>query len=149
MAATREVAFEQARARWPEVRLDYQSWCSHLEALGWSGEPPPTAASLFLCCACARRDPAAFRSFEDAYEHALRSVVAREGRDEEFIDWVMRSARHQLFADAVPKIASYDGRRPLADWLRTFVQRLALAQKIADRAVDMTPPVPPAELRRL
>ena len=149
MGATREVAFEQARARWPEVALSYDVWCAHLEALGWPGEPPPTAASMFLCCACARRDPAAYRSFEEAYSGALRDVIARQGRDEEFIDWVMRSAHHQLFGDTSPKIASYDGRRPLADWLRTFVQRLALAQKIADRAVDTTPPVPPAELRRL
>ena len=104
---------------------------------------------MFLCCACARRDPAAYRSFEEAYVGALRNVVARENRDEEFIDWVMQSVRHQLFADTAPKIAAYDGRRPLADWLRTLVQRLALAQKVADRAIALTPPVPPAELRRL
>ena len=149
MGVTREMTFEQARAKWPQLSLDYEVWCSHLDTLGWSGEPQPTAASLFLCCACARRDPAAFQSFEDLYGSQLRSVVARVARDEEFIDWVMRSARHQLFADAAPKIASYDGRRPLADWLRTFVQRLALAEKIADRALGSTVPVPPAELRRV
>lgn len=143
------MVFEQARAKWPELSVDYEVWCSHLDALGWSGEPPPTAASLFLCCACARRDPAATQSFEAMYGSQLRGVVARVSGDEEFIDWVMRSARHQLFADAVPKIASYDGRRPLADWLRTFVQRLALAEKIADRALGGTPQVPPAEVRRL
>lgn len=149
MGVTREVAFEQARARWPDVALDYGAWCAHLDALGWSGEPPATSASMFLCCACARRDPAAWRLFEEAYAPTLRNVVARENRDEEFIDWVMRSVHHQLFADGAPRIAAYDGRRPLADWLRTLVQRLALAQKVADRAIVATPPVPPAELRRL
>jgi hypothetical protein len=148
MGVTREVAFEQARAKWPDVDLGYDAWCAHLDARGWPGEPPPTSASMFLCCACARRDPAACRSFEEAYWDALRSVVARENQDEEFIDWVMRSARHQLF-EATPKLAAYDGRRPLADWLRTLVQRLALAQKVADRAIAATPVVPPAELRRL
>src|SRR6187402_2421385 len=114
MSVAREVAFEQARAKWPQVALDYGVWCAHLDAFGWSGEAPPTSASLFLCCACARRDPVACQLFEEAYSAALRNVVARENRDDEFIDWVMRSARHQLFDDAAPKIASYDGRRPLA-----------------------------------
>jgi len=149
MAATREIAFEQARAKWPEVALDFVVWCAHLDALGWPGEPPPTSASLFLCCACARRDPVAYRSFDEAYTPAMRNVVARENRDEEFIDWVMRSAHHQLFEGTSPRIATYDGRRPLADWLRTLAQRLALAQKVADRAIAATPVVPPAELRRL
>jgi hypothetical protein len=79
----------------------------------------------------------------------LRSEAARENTDEEFIDWVMRAARQHLIAATTPKIASYDGRRPLSDWLRLVVRRLALEQKLADRAIAGTPSVPPAEVRRI
>ena len=114
-----------------------------------SVEPPATAASLFLCCACAHRDPEACRSLDEAYLSALRSVAARENADEEFVDWVLQSVRQQLLGAPSPRIAAYDGRRPLADWLRHLVRRTALGQKLADRAVNGTPVVPPAELRRI
>lgn len=148
MSSARELAFEQARAKWPGVALDFDVWSAHLDRLGWAGEPPLTAASLFLCCACAHRDEVACRSLDEAYLSQLRGVAARENADEEFVDWVLQSVRQQLLGGNTPQIASYDGKRPLADWLRLFVRRTALAQKLADRASAATPPVPAAELRR-
>jgi RNA polymerase sigma-70 factor (ECF subfamily) len=149
MSSTRELAFEQARSKWPGVALDFEAWSAHLDTLGWPAEPPLTAASLFLCCACARHDAEACRSLDEMYLSPLRGVAARENADEEFIDWVLQSVRQQLLGGNSPQIASYDGRRPLADWLRLFVRRIALAQKLADRASLATPPVPAAELRRI
>jgi hypothetical protein len=149
MGIPRETAFEQAQNKWPGVALDFDVWCAHLDALGWAAELPPTAASLFLCCACARKDPVACRSLDESYLSGLRSVAARSNADEEFVEWVIQAARQQLLGDPSPKIAAYDGRRPLADWLRVIVHRLALEQKLADRAIANTPPVPPADLRRI
>lgn len=149
MSSARELAFEQARTKWPGVALDFGAWNAHLDTLGWATEPPLTAGSLFLCCACARQDAEACRSLDDAYLSSLRGVVARENADDEFIDWVLQSVRQQLLGGNSPQIASYDGRRPLADWLRLFVRRVALAQKLADRASTATPPVPAAEVRRI
>jgi hypothetical protein len=149
MGTTREQAFEQAKAKWPGVALDYGVWCAHLDALGWSGELPATSASLFLCCACAHQDPEACRRFEEVYSDALRGEAARENNDEEFVDWVMRSVRQHLFGAPTPRLASYDGRRPLSDWLRLVVRRRALEQKLADRAIAGTPSVPPADVRRI
>jgi hypothetical protein len=149
MGTTRELAFEQAQAKWPGVALDYGVWCAHLDALGWPEEPPATSASLFLCCACAARDPAACRSLEETYLSSLHGVAARENPDEEFVEWVMRAARQRLLGGPTPQITAYDGRRPLADWLRLVVRRLALEQKLADRAIAATLPVPPADVRRI
>jgi hypothetical protein len=149
MGTTRELAFEQARAKWPGVSLDYGVWCAHLDALGWLGELPATSASLFLCCACARQDPEACRLLEEVHSSALRGEAARENADEEFVDWVMQAVRQHLLDTTTPKIASYDGRRPLSDWLRLVVRRRALEQKLADRAIAGTPSVPPPELRRI
>ena len=149
MGVLREQAFDQARAKWPGVVLDYGVWCAHLDALGWLGEPPVTSSSLFFCCACAQQDPEAWRALEQVYLSELRGVVARENADEQFIDWVIRSARQNLLGAPSPKIAAYDGRRPLSDWLRLVVRRLALAQKLADRAIVGTESVPPADVRRI
>jgi RNA polymerase sigma-70 factor (ECF subfamily) len=149
MSTPREQAFEQARAKWSGVALDYGTWCEHLDGLGWAGKAPATSASLFLCCACARGDAAARQWLEQAFLVALRGVVARENADTEFVEWVMQSARQQLFGGEKPRIATYDGGRPLADWLRVVVRRIALGQKLADRAVAGTAPVPPADVRRI
>jgi hypothetical protein len=149
MGIPRETAFEQAQTKWPGVTLDFDVWCAHLDALGWSADLPATAASLFLCCACARKDPVACRSLDDSYLSGLRSVAARANADEEFVEWVIRAARQQLLGEPSPKIAAYDGKRPLADWLRLIVHRLALEQKLADRAVANTPAVPPPDVRRI
>lgn len=149
MGTTRELAFEQAQAKWPGVALEYGVWSAHLDTLGWPGELPATAASLFLCCACAQRDPEACRRLEQAYSDTLRAEAARENADEEFIDWVMQAVRQHLLAAPSPKIATYDGRRPLSDWLRLVVRRRALEQKLADRAMAGTPAVPPADVRRI
>lgn len=149
MSPERELAFQKARARWPGVALSYDAWCAHLEALGWPAEPPLTAGSLFLCCACAQHDLEALRALDEAYLGQLRDVAARENAEDEFVDWVLQLVRQQLIGGDSPQIAAYDGRRPLADWLRLYVRRIALAQKIADRASSETPPVPAAELRRI
>jgi hypothetical protein len=149
MGMTRELAFEQAQAKWPGVALDYGVWCAYLDALGWVDELPATSASLFLCCACARQDPVACRLLDEAYSGTLRSEAARENTDEEFVDWVMQAVRQHLLGAPTPKIAAYDGRRPLSDWLRLAVRRRALEQKLADRAIAGTVAVPPAEVRRI
>ena len=148
MATTRELAFEQARAKWPGVALDYGVWCAHLDALGWLGEPPATSASLFLCCACARQDPEACSVLEQVYS-SMRGEAARENAEEEFVDWVMQAVRQHLLGAPTPRISCYDGRRPLSDWLRLVVRRRALEQKLADRAIAGTASVPPAEVRRI
>jgi RNA polymerase sigma-70 factor, ECF subfamily len=148
MGTPRETAFQQACEKWPGVVLDYDAWGTHLDGLGWPGELPATFASMFLCCACALGDATARRSFEEVYLSSLRAVVARQNADEEFVDWAMQSARQALLSGPSPKIASYDGRRPLADWLRVVVQRIALAQRLADRGVAPAAPVPPADVRR-
>ena len=149
MGISRELAFEQAKVKWPGVALEYGAWSAHLDALGWRGEAPATSASLFLCCACAQRDPEACNALEQAYLSPLRGVAARENADEEFIDWVMQAARQQLLGPPQPKIAAYDGRRPLSDWLRLLVHRTALGQKLADRAIAGVEAVPPPEVRRV
>jgi hypothetical protein len=149
MGTPRDLAFEQAQAKWPGVALDYGVWCAHLDGLGWRGELPATSASLFLCCACARQDPEACRLLEEVYSDTLRGEAVRENADEEFVDWVMRSVRQHLLGAPTPKIAAYDGRRPLSDWLRLVVRRRALEQKIADRVIAGTASVPPADVRRI
>jgi hypothetical protein len=142
MGSTRALAFEQARAKWPEVILGYDVWCAHLETLGWLDDLPATAGSLFLCCACARRDPAACRWLDEECLTALRGVVVKEDASEDFVDWVLECARTQLLGGEIPKISTYDGRRPLAVWLRLIVRRLAFEQKRADRGALPAPPPP-------
>jgi len=149
MGTTRELAFEQAQAKWPGVALDFGTWCRHLDTLGWPGELPATFVSLFLCCACAQRDPEACRWLDEMCSSTSRAEAARENADEEFVDWVMQAVRQHLLAAPTPKIASYDGRRPFSDWLRLVVRRRALEQKLADRAMAGTPVVPPADVRRI
>lgn len=149
MGTPRALAFEQSRTKWPEIALDYAVWCAHLDTHGWSDELPATAGSLFLCCACARQDPAACRWLEQEQLAALRGVVLKENPNEEFVEWVLQCARQHLLGGSPPRIAAYDGRRPLSDWLRLLLRRLALEQKRVERASVNTPQTPAPELRRI
>jgi RNA polymerase sigma-70 factor (ECF subfamily) len=136
MQMMREAAFARAQARWQGVALEYQAWAAHLDALGWSEEPPKTADSLFLCCACARGDRAACRWLETEYFPALAAIVAKVDRAPDFIDEVLQLARQRLLVGAPPAIAGYDGSGQLSAWLRVLVRNLAIDQKRPKKRAD-------------
>src|SRR5439155_11590326 len=83
---------------------------------------------LYLACALARGDAAALAELEavviPAAERGLR--LADDARRE-----IMQILREKMLVRG--GIASYDGRAPLAIWLRVCAARLALRQTERDR----------------
>jgi len=123
-------AWERGRAAHPDVAVTAE------ELAAFVGEPVPAerhAADLVLACGCAKQDPAALAALEreamPAVERGLRGVTADRRRD------VMQLLREQMLVvrDGRAGIAAYDGRAPLAIWLRVCATRLGMRQANRDR----------------
>jgi RNA polymerase sigma-70 factor (ECF subfamily) len=117
-------------------------------------------ADLYLACGCDREDPAALASLETGVlpivERALGSLkLSKDDRGE-----LIQVLREQMLVarDGKRGIGGYDGRAPLAIWLRVCATRLGLRQAHRDRRAaevedaqldQLAPGVPDPELAYL
>jgi RNA polymerase sigma-70 factor len=134
MVTTRQTAYELARAKWQDVRLGYEEWCSHLDAHGWLDQLPPHVESLFLCSACARGDAGALRTLDERYFPYLRGVIAKVEAGAEFVERSLEATRRLLLDAPQPKIASYTGNGRFVAWLRIIAHRVALTHKRTEQS---------------
>jgi RNA polymerase sigma-70 factor (ECF subfamily) len=97
-------------------------------------EREPHLADMDLARACERGDAAALASFErdiaPVVERALASFADRRE--------VMQMLREQMFVRTPRGIAAYDGRAPLATWLRVCATRIALREQDRERRISPT-----------
>lgn len=113
-------AYEAARAAWPDVRLAFEAFASHLTGAG------PHTTDLYLACACAEGDAAALAAFDRIYVVAVREALARIDRSHDFVGEVQQILRERLLVGPHAKIRDYRGSGALASWVRTAAVRTAL-----------------------
>lgn len=106
-------------------------------------------ADLWLACACACGDPSALAAFDRQYLRPVQAAIAV--RDGGSADEVAQLLRERLLVGAPdhaqpPRIARYEGRGPLAGWLRVAAARVLIDLKRAQAArrvaADTAAPAP-------
>jgi len=123
----------RARARWPDIVLSEADYLPHAGThvgKNLDGAAKLHLEDLFLACACARRDAAALRVFEDdvlpAADAAVRSLDGADG----FVDEVRQRVRTKLLVadgERAPRIAEYAGRGALVAWVTVASVRTGLS----------------------
>ncbi len=127
---------EDARARWPGVRVDGPTFARYLkERMGSSAPtrellPQLCVSDLFLAFACSRGDAVALSLMESRYMAQLPRALARVDGSPAFADEVLQLLRRKLFSPehgGPPRIVGYAGRGSLMGWLRAAALRTALS----------------------
>jgi RNA polymerase sigma-70 factor (ECF subfamily) len=141
-------AVADGRAAWPAVRLAGATFAAHLGRLLATEAASSTEAvsdalgglqiaDLFLACACAHGLPAALAEFETRFLAPLPFILRGLGAPSDDVDSVAGTLRHKLLVregDDLPRIGTYAGRAPLATWVATAAQRIAVSQHRSDQA---------------
>jgi RNA polymerase sigma-70 factor (ECF subfamily) len=160
-----ELAWRRARQAHPAFRVSAEAFFTFVgERIG---EADPVlelerrhVPDLYLACGCSRGDPEALGALErqtiPVVERGLAGMkMAADARRE--VVQVLRE-RFLVANDGPPGIAAYDGRAPLAIWLRVCAARLGLrhlerdkrvAELDDDRLEELAPGVPTPELMYL
>ncbi|WP_394833401.1 sigma-70 family RNA polymerase sigma factor [Pendulispora rubella] len=125
-----------AGVSWPNFSVaaaDYERYLVEREVFAKDEH----AADLYLACACLRGLTAAVAAFDALLRSVARPVIARVGRDPDFVDEVIQVLREKLLIGVerrAPKLAQYQGRSSLATWIRTAAARVALNCRRAAKA---------------
>jgi RNA polymerase sigma-70 factor (ECF subfamily) len=121
-----------ARAAWPTVSLPGEAFVRLLgERAARAGAAPLErlhTSDLFLAGACAAGDPAALTALEQSLLAPLPAILVRSGVAKDVAEEAVQGLRERLLVDkpgAPAKIAEYDGRGPLAGFLRVAAVRAA------------------------
>ncbi len=121
--------YADGQRRWPSVHLGFEAFRSHCrEVLGPDPAPETLAfgADLYLCCACAARDPQAALTFERETTSTARNAIARIQRDPEFVTETLRVLLDKLLYAADPGVKSYSAKGPLQAWAGVAAARTAI-----------------------
>jgi RNA polymerase sigma-70 factor (ECF subfamily) len=169
MDAAWQPLIARARAAWPKIDIDDETFVSYVTERLAAGEGPAEAADLrvedlYLACACARGINDAVRALDDRYLSHVGTYLLRIDRSQTFIDDVRQKLREKLLmpggSDGKPRIASYSGRGALASWMQVSAIRTALnlrrdqhepgrAPALEDNDSDEALALPDPELRLL
>lgn len=158
-------AWQRARAAHPAIGVTAIELFAFAGERIRDGEPGPElerrhVADLYLACGCARGDAAALAILEQqtlpVVERGLGGFKLSSDARRELVQ-VLRE-RMLVANDGPPGIAQYDGRAPLAIWLRVCAARMGIRQRDRDRRVadleerqleQLAPGVPNPELTYL
>jgi len=140
-----------ARAAWPEVALDDESFAAHLAGRWPAGASlaqwleDAHATDLYLACACGRGVPEALAAVDRAFLSHTAAYLVRLGPSDAFVEDVRQTVREKLFVGDAPKIREYSGRGPLDGWLRVVAGRAALdlRKRRGERLPELTPGLDP------
>ena len=158
-------AWQRARAAHPQIAVD------DVELMQFAGARIATAdpgdelekrhvEDLYLACGCARGDRAALTTLEDVTLPIVMRGLGRLAASDDARHELIQMLREQMLVarEGEPGIAGYDGRAPLAIWLRVCVARLGIRQVARDqrteplddeRLDELAPGVPDPELAYL
>jgi RNA polymerase sigma-70 factor, ECF subfamily len=158
-------AWQRARAAHPQIAID------DVELMAFAGARIATADAgaelerrhvedVYLACACARGDRAALAALEEGVMPVVMRGLGRIAATDDARRDVLQTLREQMLVakDGAPGIARYDGRAPLAIWLRVCAARLgkrAAQKQERDEALDderldqLAPGVPDPQLAYL
>lgn len=156
-------AWERARAAHPDLAV------TDVELMAFVGErirsPDPGGElerrhveDLYLACGCACGDRAALAALEAETLPVVARGVARFASSDDGRRELVQMLREQMLVGDEPGITAYDGRAPLAIWLRVCAARIGMRQaareqrnqSIEDEQLDqLAPGVPDPELAYL
>jgi RNA polymerase sigma-70 factor, ECF subfamily len=129
----------EGHQKWPSIRVTLEDYQRHCERICGDARPVEElrmhAADIYLCCACAHRDPVALGVFEREAAEVVRGAIARVHREREFVRETQQEFWKKLLAGPDAKVNDYCGRGPLQAWLRIAAARLALDRHRAERLV--------------
>ncbi|ATB36242.1 DNA-directed RNA polymerase sigma-70 factor [Cystobacter fuscus] len=138
LEAALEGLVREARGAWPEVHMEVSGFLSHVaRRLPSSGEAHEVLAGLhagdtFLAFACMRGDARAAEALDARLLSQVGTWLPREPPAR--VDELRQLLRQRLLVPeggAPPKLASYSGRGPLAQWVRAVALRLLIDQRRA------------------
>jgi RNA polymerase sigma-70 factor (ECF subfamily) len=134
---------EMGRRSWPDVAFSPEDLARELAASGGCGRDRLDAvthpADLYLACACAARARGALEAFERAHTSRVGAYLAGMRASRAFVDEVQQVLREKLFVGkggATPKIAEYDGRGALGNWVRVIAVRAAIDLRRRESAAE-------------
>jgi RNA polymerase sigma-70 factor, ECF subfamily len=139
---------DRCRAAHPGVKVPAEAFAAFVgEKVRDDPDPLEGAArlaieDLYLAFGCARGDPTAARSLESAHRGRIERALRRlRLADRDLPDLIQKLYQRILVPadEGPPRIAQYEGRAPLATWIRVVATRLALNERRG------APPEPPAE----
>jgi RNA polymerase sigma-70 factor (ECF subfamily) len=130
--------YGDGQLRWPSVELDsevFRRHCQRLLGPHPSPEVEQFGAELYLCCACAERNPQATLTFEQETSRVARAAIARVNRDPEFVEEALRELWDKLLFAPDAKVGEYSARGPLQAWTRVAAARTAIDRSRTHRTV--------------
>lgn len=145
----------------PAVRADEGELNAHLEALRAEGGAfPEHVADVFLAFAAARGDKAAVKALEEEVLSAAEPAIRKVDSAPSFVGEVRQRLRIRLLVGEdghPPRLLLYQGRGPLAGFVRIAATRIALNLKRDEAApvatddlfADLASQEPDPELRHL
>lgn len=139
-------AWENARARWPTVKLAPELFVKHLAERLPGPVPhgslellfkPLFMEDLYLACACVHQVPVALETFEQHILRKLPGLLRNHERSAAEIDEICQETRVRLLVSTPsgpPKLIEYMGTGALLNWVKVIAvrigQRLSKARKL-------------------
>ena len=147
--------WERARAAHPQIAIDDAAFFAYVAGCIERIDELERrhVEDMYLACGCARGDRAALATLETVALPSVMRAVAQLGAEE-----VIQALRAQMLVGPTPGISAYDGRAPLAIWLRVCATRIGLRhtarenrnEPLDDERLDaLAPGVPDPELAYL
>jgi RNA polymerase sigma-70 factor, ECF subfamily len=123
-------AWSRVRAAHPQIAIDDVTFFAYAaERIDRIDElEQRNVEDLYLACGCARSDRAALATLETATLPSVKRAVAQLGGDE-----VVQALRTQMLVGPSAGIEAYDGRAPLAIWLRVCATRMGLRHNAREK----------------
>jgi len=137
-------AWQCARAAYPVIVLSPDDWFAYVGARLRAGDPAGelarrNVADLYLACACVRGVPGALEALERAVLPDVARKLAALRIPADLRADVMQALRERMLVPARGdcELANYDGRAPLALWLR--VAAAQMGRRLAARELRTNP----------
>lgn len=132
------VGFDQARERWPRVRLSEESYVRHVAAQVDPSAPDLVQAlaslnlpDLYLACACIDGQEQALLAFDSEMLGQVPAFVARFRLSPAQVEDLRQGLRARLLfgaaADGQKQLVQYRGQGALKSWIRVTAVRAALS----------------------
>jgi RNA polymerase sigma-70 factor, ECF subfamily len=127
-------ALVQAHTRWPTVNVADAPFVAHLGGMRRSEDPvawllSPHLPELYLAFACVQKDPEALAILERELLAPLQAQLARRQSTVAQLEEVFQGLREHLLLGEKPRLLQYEGKGPLAGWLKVVATRLDLQLK--------------------
>jgi RNA polymerase sigma-70 factor (ECF subfamily) len=129
----RRRAYDEACRYWSLYTLPFEAFCEHLSQLGYGDGIPAETRDVLLCAACGAGCNTACTLLEAKHFANLRRLASRIDARAEAVDELLQLVRDRLFVGPRARIRTYEGRGPLAAWLRAVARSVMLDRLRAER----------------